>query len=240
MNIRLQIEQSILGAIIYCDGYSQVAHILTPNNFSSIEDGFHRNRELYAIITEMYPSRPIDLISISHEVRKRYTDDYSVMQTLCKSDIRVQSTSSIGYWAYILLQIDISEKYKKLLSEWRSARIRNLDHAEAGALKEIIESVNNESDIFDIIEGSCNYFLHLNMQDELALTKAFNMDLDKKAKKVKAMSSINTALGYLFKVGESSQEIKYECEAFANAIADMIITNSVKPQYSEAANIITK
>lgn len=239
MHNRIEIEQSILGAIIYHNGYSQIAHVLSVNNFSSKNEGFNRNKEIFEIVASMYPSRPIDFISIAHEIRVKHPNDSEIMQTLHNVGHRVGGAGSIVYWAFILLQIDIADKFKYQLVEWRSKREKNLDYVEAGALKEIIENIIPDTDIFDLIEGANGYFKHLNMEEELTESLRFYQQLMQKIKSVKAMNSIQTALGYLLKISEASPQVQYECEAFAKAIAIMISSNTTRPNYTEAANLIS-
>ncbi|WP_182956260.1 DnaB-like helicase N-terminal domain-containing protein [Pedobacter gandavensis] len=239
MHNRLEIEQSILGAIIYYNGYSQVAHVLSANNFSSKNEGFNRNKEIFETVVGMYPNRPIDFISIAHEVRIKYPNDPDIMQTLHNVGHKVGGTANISYWAFILLQIDISDKFRDQLATWRSKREKDLDYVEAGALKEIIENIIPGTDIFELIEDSNRYFKHLDMQEELTLSLKFYQQLVQKIKSVKTMNSIQVALGYILKISEASPQVRYECEAFAKAIAIMVSSNNTRPNYTEAANLIS-
>ncbi|HEX8607318.1 MAG TPA: hypothetical protein VF679_01615 [Pedobacter sp.] len=238
MITRLYIEQSILGAIVYYNGYAQIAHILSPKNFTSKSEGFIRNAELFSVICSLYPHKPIDFITIGLEVQKRYPGNPEIMQTLCTVGHKVCSTSSIVQWAFILLQIDISEKFKAQMVSYRSQREINLDHTEAGGLKEIIEAIDSENDIFEVIEGANKYFKHLNMDEELDNSIKLYQDLSRKISSLKSINSVQVALAYVFQICEASTAIQFESSAFASAIADMVCTNQVKPKYTEAADIL--
>lgn len=238
MITRLYIEQSILGAIIYYNGYAQIAHILSPKNFSSKPEGFHRHAELFSVICSLYPNKPIDFITVGLEVQKQYPDNPEIMQTLCTVGHKVCSTSSIVQWAFILLQIDISEKFKSQMIAYKSLREQNLDYTEAGGLKEIIEAIDTENDIFEVIEGASKYFKHLKMDEELNNSIKLYQDLSRKVSNLRAISSVQIALAYIFQICEASTAIQYECSAFASAIADMVCSNQVKSKYTEAADHI--
>lgn len=236
MHDRFSIEKSILGGVICCDGYTQVAHILSAANFST---GNTRHQELYRLAQGLYPDKPIDLVSVMHQAHLQYPEDNAIIDSLIKiADVKVSVTSSLPYWAFILLQIDISEKFKKELVEWRSNRMREMDHAESGALQEIIEGIVPGQDIFELLDAAKGYFDHLKMEHELQQTQSFYDDLSIKVRKVKSLYSINTALSYIFKMGEYSPQIRHECQVFANAIAEMITTRTMNPIYKQAANLI--
>jgi hypothetical protein len=238
MITRLYIEQSILGAIVYHSGYAQIAHILSPKNFTSKAEGYCRNAELFSVICSLYPHKPIDFLTVGLELQKQYPNSPDVIQTLFQIGHKVCSSSSIVHWAFILLQIDISEKFKAQMVAYKSQREGNLDYTEAGGLKEIIEAIETENDIFEVIEGAGKYFKHLNMDEELNSSIKLYQDLSKKVSNLKSISSIQVALSYVFQISEASTAVQFECSAFANAISDMVFTNQVKTQYTEAANHI--
>jgi urease gamma subunit len=235
---RLNIEDSILGAIIYHNGYPQIAHILSPANFSDLPE--RQNRGLYSIICGLFPDRPIDLVSISHEIRTKHPHNVALMSTLLNTGHRVCSATSIVHWASILLEIDITGKFQRQIADWRSERESNLDHVEAAALLEIFENATAGRDIFDLIDEATRYFHHHDMQTELDGCIKLHAYLSKKFHNIKKMNSINTALNYLLQISSASPEIAQVSHTLVTAIADMIISEHIKQEYIQAANLINK
>lgn len=235
---RLEVEKSILGAIIHCNGYPQVLHILSATNFSSHPTA--ENRGLYSVIAGLYPDRPIDLITVYHEIKSKYPHDVALMSTLHNVGHRVSSAVNIVEWAFILLQDDITCKFHRQLADWRAERESNHDHVETGALLEIIENVTAGGDIFEIIDRAILYFQHMEMQTELKACIQFYQDLSTKVKNIKKMNSINTALSYVFRITDATPDIVQISQTLATAIATMIISKEIKPEYIQAANLINK
>ena len=235
---RLAIENSILGAIIYHNGYTQVSHILSPSNFSSLPA--IENRGLYRIICGLFPDRPIDLLTIAHEIRTKFPQDVTLMSTLHNTGHKIASAANIVHWAFILLQIDITGKLHRQLAEWRAQREANHDLIEAAALMEVINNLSADGDVFDVIEGAIRYFQHLNMQTEYKGCLQFYDDLSTKVRNTKKMNSINTALKYLFEATEADDVAKQHCRIFADAIASILINGKIEPKFTQAANLITE
>jgi len=235
---RLEIENSILGAIIYCNGYAQVAHILAPSNFSSLPA--IENRGLYTVISGLFPDRPIDVLTIAHEIKTKFPQDVTLMSTLHNTGHKVASAANIVHWAFILLQIDITGKLHRQLAEWRAEREADHDLIEAAALMEVINNLTADEDVFDVIEGAIRYFQHLNMQREFDACMQFYHDLSTKVKNTKKMNSINTALKYLFQATEADDVAQQHCRIFAEAIASILINQNIDPKLTQAANLITQ
>lgn len=238
MNNKLKIESAILGSIIYGEGFSQVAHILSGKNFTS--SAHIKHRELYNLICSMYPDRPIDAITISESINQlpgETTELHELIFT-CGSGYTRASTNLI-YWAILLLQIDLSEKYKSSLIDWKNNRDRDFEYTESGALQEIIETVDTNQDIFEIIEKSIQYFGQMKMSYEHGEATQFYKDVSDKGRNIQKVNSIHVALRYLFSVTQCADvEVKDQCEKFASAISDMITTGQTNPRYTEAVNII--
>ena len=238
MSDRLEIENSILGAIIYHNGYAQVAHILSPANFSSLPGV--ENRGLYSVITGLFPSKPIDFLTIGQAIRSKYPQDVTLMSTLLNTGHQVASASNIAEWAFILLEHDISTKFHRQLADWRAERESNLDDVEAAVLLDVINNLTAGADLFEVIEGAILYFKHHDMLKEYNDCMQFYHDLSTKVKNTKKMNSINTALKYLYQATEADEVAQQHCRIFADAIASILINQKIDPKFTEAANLITQ
>ncbi len=236
MTSRINIEKAILGAVIYCDAYPQVAHILTPKNFSSAPGVKHR--ELFGTVAGLFPARPIDLITVSHELRTKFPGDNEVTDLLYDIS-NIAAASNVSYWAFMLLQIDISEKYKSQVLAWKDLRDREMEHVESAALLEIIETIDTQADIFDVIEKSIQYFQRENMTYEYNGAREYFQGIAQRAKGIERIASIDAAMRHLLSTTKcANSQVEIHCEAFAKAIADMIRTGQVNDRYTTALNII--
>lgn len=234
MNTRVDIEKGILGAIIYCDGFAQVAHILTPKNFTSSPKLKHQ--ELFAIISNMFPHKPIDMITVSHEVEKIFPGGKN---WVLRCNNYVTASSNLTYWALMLLQVDVTDKFKIKLIEWKERRDFDLDYTASGALKEIIESISPDSDIFTLVESAIEYFDHLGMEKELGETKQFSRDFLEKAEKIRKDDSVQRILNNLYAISRCVKpELKEQCDLFGHAIADIIKTGQTNERYTQALQTI--
>lgn len=236
MQNRIDIERAILGAIIFCDGYAQVAHILSPKNFTSTAE-IH-NREVYEVIAGLFPDRPIDMVSVLQELSVRYPKESDIGHWVFSCDNYVSASSNITYWALILLQIDVTDKYRDQLIFWRDRRARDFDHTEKGVLDEMIESIRPGVDIFEFIEKSIEYFGTQNMQKEHDGAVNFSKDFLEKAQRIRRVGSINTILKHLFLITKCTPELQFQCEAFAKAIADMVSTGMTNDRYTKAIGVL--
>jgi hypothetical protein len=235
---RLDIENSILGAIIYHNAYTQVSHILAPSNFSSLPA--IDNRGLYKVISGLFPERPIDLLTIGYEIRTKFPQDVTLMSTLLNTGHKITSAASASYWALVLLQEDITGKFIRQLAEWRAQRESDHNLVEAAALMEVINDMALGGDVLDVIERATLYFHSLNMQTEFDACMQFYDDLSTKVKNIKKMNPINTALNYLYQATEADDVAQEHCRIFADAIASILINQKIDPKFIEAANLITQ
>lgn len=233
MNTRLDIEKAILGAIIYCDGFAQIAHILSAKNFSSSPKIKHR--ELFAVISSMFPTKRIDMITVRQEVERIFPGN-GIWVLKCNNYIT--ASSNLTYWGLILLQIDVTEKFQKKLIEWKDSRDQDFDHSASGALKEIIESIVPDVDIFDLVDGAINYFDHLGMKLEHEEAIQFSRDFLEKQRKIKQMESIETILSHLYSASRCSPELQDQCNLFGKIIADIITSGQTNERYTQALHTI--
>ncbi|MFD2163703.1 DnaB-like helicase N-terminal domain-containing protein [Paradesertivirga mongoliensis] len=239
---RTYIERAILGACLYCDGFPQVAHILSAKNFISSAE--HKSRELFEVMASLYPHTPIDLVTVSAKYKQMHPveSEQMLMHWIFETaNEKVNANANVISWAFTLLQLDINNKFRAKLQEWREVRIANHDHVEAASLLEILEASNEPETVFDMVENAMAYFEHHNMEEELEGTRELFGQVSDKCRNIKKVESIKVALKYLMSVTDcSNNQVKRECNVFAQAIADMISTGATNPRYTEAVELILK
>lgn len=230
LQTRQQIESAILEAIIYANGFPLVADILTPLNFRG-----QYHAEIFTAIKSLAPESVIDLITLLDHIEKIYPDRPEISSyLLANRAFTVVSNANIVYWAIILLQEDIALKFKKQLIDWKDLRDKSGDIVESAILEEVITSINDRSDIFDIITKSAEYFRLQNMQLEALEADAFEGHVSQKIKNIKRQQSVKLALDNVLTLVSPNTEIANACYKMASAMFDMIVNHSLPQNYIEA------
>lgn len=242
------IEAYILGSIVFCNGYPEVAHILSDKHFSYSPQKAdintpHNvfNKQVFNAAKALFPHSPIDLITITAELKKMGLTHKDINQGMYESKIdAVNSAGNIKWWAFILIQENIKICFLDKLSTWHNKRKNDFDKMEAEVLKEIIFTLNTpENDVFEVIEKAKIYFKHIKMDFEFEESTVLTNYFEDKIKEIKRVNSITKALGYLIEVANTSgNEVQYNCHKFASAIADMITTGKTTDSYDKAVNVL--
>jgi len=116
MNTKRLLEDAILGALV-CNGYDgnirEAMQFLSFKNFGTYND--FDNKTLFKCISEMYPKQTIDLCTIAFSMKQTY--NIECVQHLIKLTSMVASTTNTLSHCACLLQIDLTEKFCKLLND---------------------------------------------------------------------------------------------------------------------------
>lgn len=116
MTTKRILEDSILGALI-CNGYDgnirEAMQFLTFKNFGTYED--FDNKILFKCISEMYPNQTIDLCTILFRMQRTYK--INCAEYLINLTNKVASTTNTLSHCACLLQVDLIEKFCKLLND---------------------------------------------------------------------------------------------------------------------------
>lgn len=205
MNVRRSIEEGILGGCLLENGYIKIANILTSKNFSSWPDNYN-HATIFEAVETLFP-QAVDIITVSGWVAKNKSLNLSYQITDLST--KVNSTANIQAHALILLEIDITEKFQKLLS---SLSVK-ADLLHSSALNEmLIEAKKPHTDIFQLIDDSIAYFRKIDAdQDVLTGLENFRKAIDTKAvlgiKKNAKMDALFSHFYTLYSSG-SYQQIK--------------------------------
>lgn len=235
MNLRTQIERAIIAAIVYADCFSQVTNYITSKNFCT-----PIHKKIFDAAAALYPLAPIDIITITRQINSTDPDNMETAVDLILLLDKVNLAQvNAQYWAILLLQLDITEKFKKELVEWKGKRDHSGDAIEAAAITEIIQNIDSPGiDILRLIEKSIAYFIKLNMEPEIQAANQFNTNIALKVAEMKANAALISSLKAMQRLAGCSREVAYECNQFAIAITDMMLSNQVRPQYTQAAKLL--
>lgn len=228
---RHDIERAILAAIIYCDGYVRISNILTYKNFQVVA-----HADIFRCISVLYPHTPIDIITAGNELSKLDPEGgYNLLiNTL---SVNVSSAGNLEYWAFILLEMDITEKFRRQVSEWKIEAAGDGHKTTVAVLDEISENIG-KMDIFDLIEKVIAYFQDKGLREEEQKALAFNDQLAARVKDIKKTASVKIAVDYLIKTTQQSARCSDQCEKFARVIVDIISTGHTNPLYTRAIETI--
>jgi replicative DNA helicase len=194
--LRQNLEQTIIGACLLENGYSQVAGILTSRNFT--HSGAFNHKAIFEAIERLFPLRPVDLITVVHEVNK---SGYASYLAECAS--KVCSSENLRSHAVILLQICMRDALIQILDNARGAHISSTTLA---AIQEIIDHCLDKSeDIFETYQGALSYLESIGAEEFLIndIRKLQN-GIDLKVIAIKNQAHIDCLvnnLSYLSKVG---------------------------------------
>jgi hypothetical protein len=116
MKTKRFLEDAILGSIIsngYDGNIREAMQFITFKNFETYPD--FDNKLLFKCISEMYPEQTIDLCTIAFRMKQTYKKECT--QHLIELSNKVASTTNTLSHCACLLQIDLTEKFCKLLND---------------------------------------------------------------------------------------------------------------------------
>jgi len=155
-NFRLNLEQTIIGACLLENGYSRVAGVLIARNFSQSDP--YNHGLVFEAIQRLYPTRPVDLITVTHEIGKIGYASY-----LAECAAKVCSSDNLRYHAFILLQLSMSDALVRALDDARGRHISITTHA---AVQEIIDQcLDCSNDILEIYQNALSYLERIGAEE---------------------------------------------------------------------------
>lgn len=140
----LEAEQSVLGAmIIDKEAINTTIEIIKPEDFYK-----EANKEIYETIIELYNrNEPVDLITLSEELRKRGTlENVGGVTYLANLSGGVATTANVKYYCEIVEEKSILRRLIKSCDD-----IMSKSYEDSEEVNSIIESA--EKNIFDITQG---------------------------------------------------------------------------------------
>ncbi len=201
---RIRIEQAILGACILDNGaYIRIADVLIENNFSVHPSGYD-HKLVYRALKDMFPMQHIDLLTVSHRVGK-------FPSYLAELTSMVSSSCNILTHAYLLLQIDIRDKFVQLLLRYNSEIEKDSIKVSLStklALMEIIDECLDTRDIIDIVGRAENYLEGIGAEDYvLDAVGGFYKKFQVRLQKISRRSTVDSLFSNLDSIGLQTFDI---------------------------------
>ena len=196
MKTKRLLEDSILGSIIsngYDGNIREALQFLTFKNFGTYED--FDNKILFKCISEMYPQETIDLCTILFRMKRNYKIDCT--EHLINLTNKVASTTNTLSHCACLLQIDLVEKFCKLLTDLSNNNVVPIDERIliSNSEKEIRES---SMDIFIAVPAFIKMAKLKNLNSfVISHVSKFNVALDEKCKGIREAQKKQSILSNL-------------------------------------------
>lgn len=212
------VETSIVATCIYVPAaYGAICHILKPANFEK-----KTHREAMSAIEEVWPE-PIDVLSILAK--------NPLLKTWYFSQVQVLPNSNLVYHAFQLLQVDITDKFVKLLATL-CIEHREENKVAVAAITECINSIQKDGeDIFTMIEATEEYLKKLDApQHIITKIEAFSQNVDKGVLTMKRSHQIDYLMATLIDVAgktASTQNIQ-AAQELAECIAALMLASPIK------------
>jgi len=227
---RLQLEQTIIGTCLLENGYDRIAGVVSHKNFN-VKSPFD-HQAIFQAIEVMYPDRPIDLLTVTHELNQPFYAGY-----LAHCSNLVSSSANLRYHGFILLQLSMRDALIRALSY---ASERELGLTTKAALQDIIdECLDSDNDILEIYEKSPSYLQSIGVEDNLlAEINKLKEGLQTKVDLIKKQAQVDCLIQRLERLQQNGSDIKSRlCLAkLTEMIKAIIVKGTVSDETLEIAN----
>lgn len=227
-NFRQNLEQTIIGACLLENGYILVAGVLTGRNFSGVNP--YNHRIIFEAIEHLYPTRPVDLLTVVHAINK---NGYAAYLAECTS--KVCSSDNLRYHAFMLLELSMRDALIQVLDKARSTHINSTTHA---AIQEVIDECL-DNDILEIFPKAISYLEATGAEESvLADMRKLQTHIDQKARTIKEQAHIECLINNLNQFSKSGSDIttKLTLSRLTDLTKAVLAKGKVSPATLEALN----
>ena len=201
MNNRREIEESIIGIVLQENCFASVVNILQAKNFS---DKYLST--VWNVIAHLWPTKPLDLLTVTHEMDLLNQEPNA--HKLARYTLKSCSSAHLVYWAFILLEIDIKEKF--LLRLWHH-KSKEEDFSNKGVIQDVINHFSQiDSDLFDSVQASLKYFKAHRLELIYEDLKELAEQVDQRAGRIKKTYMLETARREVQKLEKSINDLNKE------------------------------
>lgn len=197
---RKDIEQALIGCCLnYSSAYGQLANILSPMNFTKWIHNYDEDYPLvWKIFGEMYPTKTIDLFTVTHYGIQYHNADPSAFRLhMAQASHYDIGPARMWTYAYLLLEYDIQNKFCALLLSIGS-QLSQDDYATAkAAIIECHDIVKHrmQPDVLFAINGLVLYLKQVGVPEEgIERCNEFVAAIDEKLEQRKKQAVLDTIL----------------------------------------------
>ena len=221
---RHRIEEQVIGLCLL-GRHMRPIDILTPRNFKN-----ELHRRLFSLIVEMAPNEPVDIITVS----RRYTLAYKELKAEEITQIaHVCLEHAENHYCLLLLEIDIREKFVKLLESYEKASVKATAFEDAAIWKQCRDHLaSKDTDIFDGVSHIYQY-LKAHRPDEVLEYEELMQAIPKLIDRIKSTTHTMTMLENLQR-NAKMQGARQELFDIATNILTTLMVASELPKDLEA------
>ncbi|MEQ1586551.1 MAG: DnaB-like helicase N-terminal domain-containing protein [Cyclobacteriaceae bacterium] len=229
-SIRQDLEQTIIGTCLLENGYSRIAGVITSRNFTQSKPISHR--VIFGAIERLYPTRPVDLITIAHEINKPGYGTY-----LAECVAKVCSSDNLRYHAFILLQMNMRDALIRTLDKARSAHISTTTHS---AIQDIVdECLDTSNDILEIFPKALTYLEATGVEESILVeVRTLLHGIEQKAITIRDQAHIECLVNNLNQLSNIGTDItsRLALSRLVELTKGVLIKGNVSPAVLDALN----
>jgi replicative DNA helicase len=188
--VRRELEVGLIGSVLLSPfTYKLIGDIISPINFKN-----RTTKELWTCIAECHEHAPIDLITVIRHILKKHNNSdeaQNLIMHMHRCAAVVNSSAHAQYWAFMLLEADISEKFIAFIT---NAKLdTHTDTVLYAAVQEVVLELNDQqNDVLKIIDQAADYFNQIAPGHKFVTSFAdLKENVSTKAKRLKKMGVLS-------------------------------------------------
>jgi hypothetical protein len=199
----LKLEHEIITTCINAEwAYPAIANILSAANFS-----IPNNARIWQCITDLWPD-DVSFYSIRKHSQKNYP--HWPVPIMLESNYLVSTKTILINKSFVLLEIDMRNKFSKLLFDIYTTWCNGDGESNKGMLMECIETIRTtDADVLETIELMCAWLEKQSLAEKfLSPIIEFEKSIDKKVFDIKRVNQIERLLERLIEMGDGTWNSK--------------------------------
>jgi hypothetical protein len=194
---RTYVELTIIGALILSSyQYRIIADVISPESFKNPQLS-----ELYKAIARVGRTKPIDMVTLTRYLADK-SDGDQLIALAQRAASMVNSSAHIAYWAFILLELDIADKFTNFINNAKIDPIA--DTVLYAASREVAQSIIlKDGDLLKTIDTAVVYFQQIAPGHHFTESFAdYAKNIESKAARIKRMGHLSAFVEELVNIPE--------------------------------------
>lgn len=218
------LEQAVTGAaLLSSHTLHQIIHVVCSKNFNN-----PTWKKCWTIIENLYASSPVDLITFALEAEKLYPNENRLLTHAASQAVNtIASTAHSYHHAYVLLEMDFSQKFYD-----RLYLIRNDHPLSARETESIMMHLSGKTeDVFLLLEKALAFYQKAEMEGEYEVLKEFEAGMLKRIGRIRQMAQVELAIEILNGVSELPDRHLQLTRLLKRGIISLCMTNALPPDF---------
>jgi RNA binding exosome subunit len=222
------LEEAIIGRVIMESHYMEVAHILRPVCFSS-----EQHQRIWQVLQHMFPTQGIDLLTVAHEYRKRYTGD-NIAPVLVACTNRTATGHNLREHCFRLLEISIRQRTVEHLASREKHHTTTHRHDIAQVLTRCREAIANPlADLYEELTTASSYMQACGLTTEHDMFQEYALLMDRSALQMKRAAQTHAVMNHLHSITrkEGDQAVAQALDIIQSMIIDLLAHDRINTDY---------